>query len=42
MTELGRQPFVRVVMAALALSLSDCAADGRFSRAAICEAAGGT
>jgi hypothetical protein len=29
-------------MVAVVLSLSGCAADGRFSRAAICEAAGGT
>jgi hypothetical protein len=42
MTQPGRQPFVRVVMVALALSLSGCAAEGRFSRAGICEAAGGT
>ena len=33
---------VAVVMGALVLSLLGCAAEGRFSGAAICEAAGGT
>jgi hypothetical protein len=33
---------VAVVIIAVVLSLSGCAADGRFSRAAICAAAGGT
>ena len=31
-----------VLMVAVVLALSGCAADGRFSPAAICEAAGGT